>query len=262
MELIYVYGICDQPTDLISQSPKLGKEMSFLNLGSVQVLIDRVNPEIYNEATLSIKLQDLDWLAEKAQIHHHVIDSLFQEVSILPFKFGTIYQSLQSLTQALAPKVPEFYKTLIEMKDCQEWALRIYQMAPSCPETVTSHPDWQALEKSLMNASRGKAFLLQKKKANLQKKLYQDYQISQNDLLGNQLRSWCKAVIPGSLGQAQPSAERAACVGHWILLVQENGQTNIWKELKAQEKKLQNKGLSWHFEVSGPWPPYHFIPML
>ncbi|MEI7489963.1 MAG: GvpL/GvpF family gas vesicle protein [Bacteroidota bacterium] len=255
-ELIYVYCIAVNPPGLIDELKARG--LKSIEIGQFNVLIKNV-PEIeFSEENLKQNIADLRWLEANAREHINVIGMIMGYTSVIPFKFGTIFKTLESLEKFISVYSGSLLENFEFIKGREEWAVKIYCDRKALSKHIDELSETAAaLEKQIMASSPGKAFLLQRKKA---------------DLIENELDRICKergqsyfselAILSeaNSLNNLLPkevSGRDDTMILNASFLVNSDKVSHV-KDIfiKLGSREVNS---SFHIEITGPWPPFSFI---
>ena len=175
---------------------------------------------------------------ESAIAHDTVVRSLFDQTSLLPFRFGSVV-SEQQLRHYVATYKPALKKSFAHVRGCVQMDLRIIWQR--------SNPDLhQAVENEKQGP--GTAFL-EKKRRELGG---DEQQAAQKNELSDLLRNELGDVIRDQEIELRPSETAVlATVFHLV----ERVKTRRYQEI-VQETRNNRPDLK--IRVSGPWPPYSF----
>lgn len=175
---------------------------------------------------------------ESAITHDTVVRSLFEQTSLLPFRFGSVV-SEQQLRHYVATYKPALKKSFAHVRGCVQMDLRIIWQR--------SNPDsHQTVENEKQGP--GTAFL-EKKRREL---VGDEQQAAQKNELSDLLRNDLGDVIRDQEIELRPSETAVlATVFHLV----ERVKTRRYQEI-VQETRNNRRDLK--IRVSGPWPPYSF----
>ena len=103
-----IYAYC-----LINHHPKLPKvaetlNLKLLNYGHLHAVVKYVSEKGFSEENFKKNLSDLDWLNTNAREHVDVIYQIMENNTVIPFKFGTIFQIETSLEKFIS----DYYASL------------------------------------------------------------------------------------------------------------------------------------------------------
>jgi hypothetical protein len=255
-ELIYVYCIAADSPGLINELKS--RDLKFACIDGFIVLIKNVPENEFSEENLKQNIADLLWLEANAREHIRVIGMIMEFTSVIPFKFGTIFNSVESLEKFITVYSASLLENFDFIRGKEEWSVKIYchRQALSKHIDELSEPA-AALEKQIMASSPGKAFLLQRKKA---------------DLIQDEMDRICKKFGQSCFNELSKQSEANSLNNLLPKEVTGREDTMILNAafLVAKEKVPEFKGSatkfgsreadsSFNFELTGPWPPFSFI---
>jgi hypothetical protein len=257
-DLIYVY--C-----MIKNSPQqegdfLSGKVEFLSVEPYWVGVKFVSPDEFSEENLKKNLSDLAWIEVKTRDHIRVISGIMRNHTVIPFKFGTIFRSAESLQKFIQEYSSSLAANFHAIQDKEEWAVKIY-----CDKKVLNRQmselseDVKALEKQILESSPGKAFLLSRKKNELieqnigklmkinGQKCFEEYKnISHVSRINN--------LLPREVTEREDDMILNA-----VFFIDKTKAADFVRIADLQEGKYRSVGFS--FEVTGPWPPFSFVSL-
>ena len=124
----YVYGVVPSSGSTPSSwptavDPRYGIEL--LEYGPLAALVSRVPVSEYEEAPLQQRLEDLDWLEQAIRAHESVVEQALTTVTVVPFRFCTIYRSDDQVRELLAERGPAFAEALEWLAGRSEWGVKV-----------------------------------------------------------------------------------------------------------------------------------------
>jgi len=255
-DLIYVYCICDSPP-----GPSINIEtegLMCLLFDNFYVIAKYVSGSEYSEENLKENLSDIQWLETNAREHFRIISLVMENNTVIPFNFGTIYYTKDSLQKFIT----DYYGSLIEnfnnIKGKEEWSVKIYCDRRALIEKIDElSVEAAELEKQIMASSPGKAFLLKRKK---------------NELIENEMDRLCKnygqeyyegfqnlsaSTSLNNLFPKEFTGREDTMILNATFLVKKNNVDDFNNMAETLRKNNGNSGF--FIEVTGPWPPSSFI---
>jgi hypothetical protein len=268
----YLYGIIPateqgawRPGDVVGMgvapSGEDGEALEAITAGDLVAVVRRVPVAEFAPEALRAHAEDLSWLETMARRHNNVIDAVHRTRTILPAKFGCVYERAEDVRTALAEEHDALRDRLSWIDGCDEWGVRLYGDVATIRQRVDEEQErMRRLRGDAAAASPGRAYLLQHKLAEEQAGALDQVL----DDVASQAYTHCarharagqisRQLAASRIPPDQPSAEllRAAfLVPHtaadaFIEDVRQfaEGQPGLW------------------CEHSGPWPPYSFAAEL
>jgi hypothetical protein len=258
-QLVYLYCVTEK-------EPKL-KEVECLadNLHSVHHkglcgVAGNVEDSEFGEENLKRNLVDWEWVRAKATTHEKVIEGIMKDTCVIPFKFGTLFNTDDGLKTMLEVYGEEFKTILGKLKNKQEWGVKIYCDTQKLKSGLANRqPEILELENEIKSSPVGKAYLLKKKKAELieqavNKKINQCGRRSFALLKNLSSATRINRLLPKEVTEREDDMilNSAFLVG--------NDSVQDFVGL-AKSLKTQCKGAGFSVDCTGPWPPYNFCSL-
>ena len=255
-DLIYVYCILNKQPE--SEKYQQHSELNFLLMGKFYVAMKSVSPNEFSEENLKKNFACLPWIETNARDHIEVITAIMKGQTVVPFKFGTIFKSKESLKEFIDGYSLSLSENFEAIEGKEEWSVKVY-----CDKKVLGEQIFELsetvrmLEKQILESSPGKAFLLKRKKAELieqevgklmkinGQKCYEEYKNVSQDIRINNL-------LPRELTEREDDMILNA-----TFFVDKQNVNEFIHIANTQQEKYQSVGFS--FDVTGPWPPFSFI---
>ena len=237
-----------------------GKHPLFIEvIGGVAAVMAEVELDEFTGPEAIEKMTDLSWVAPRALRHEEVILAAMGQGPVLPVRFSTVFSSLAAAAESLLQH-QEGLKTFFKDIACkQEWILKGFANLPQARARLTA--ERLAAEKNqLEGLSPGKRYFFEQKT---------------KGAVDKETNFWLKGI-----GEKIETLARGASVGFNKCRVQSreaSGRSEemffhgalLLSELKVAELVAMvdtwnecQKVLGLQIELSGPWPPYHFAPLL
>ena len=261
---IYVYAIMEAgalalpPTGIDPERP-----VTALLVGNVQAVISVVRNDLFNEQVVRIGLENSNWLAAHVLAHQQVLDALVAtKQPVVPMRFCTIYPDIVELCDSLRRYNAAFSAELQRQRGKQEWGVKqivdIHALQTAIAEgqptlaAVAQDGEIERLRKQIAGMSTGAAFLLKKKMTNLIAERAQTIAFA---VAGETLRSLSDVAVD-SITSDLPKDRPEVCLNaaFWV-------ETARYGEFMEQLEQLAGAfgPVGIRYELSGPWPPHHFL---
>ena len=255
-DLIYVYCLLKKlPAGLPGMAQ--GKLHSITACG-FHVVVKAVSPDEFSEENLKKNLSDVQWLDINAREHIGVIGILMKQSDVIPFNFGTIFETEENLKKFITEYSGSLSDNLEYISGKEEWSIKIYCNLKVITEQIDELSTEAAdLEKQIMASSPGKAFLLKRKKADLiENELNRLLKIYGQEYF-NEIRDLSEDTTLNNLLPKELTGREDSMILNAAFLVLKEKSDVLTSVLASLQKKYQHLGLN--SEVSGPWPPYSFV---
>jgi len=255
-DLIYVYCISNSPLGMISDFESKG--LKSLMFDDFHVFVKGVPENEFSEENFKKNLSDIQWVESNARDHIRVISQIMECSTVIPFKFGTIYHSEESLKKFIDDYSDSLRENFRNIEGKEEWSVKIYCDRKILNEQIDELSKEAAdLETQIMASSPGKAFLLKRKK---------------NELIENEMDRLCKFYGQNYFDELRKLSESTSLNN--ILPKEFTGREDTMilnatflvhkkrvKDFNLIIEKFRRKDRDSGFiiEATGPWPPFSFI---
>lgn len=255
-DLIYIYCISNSPSELGDKLKSAG--ILSLAVESFYVFLKHVPESEFSEHNFKRNLSNMAWLESNAREHVGVISELMEQNTMIPFKFGTLFLTEESLKKFITDYSDSLTDNFLHIQKSEEWSVKIYCDLKALSEKIDELSEVSAeLEKQIMASSPGRAYLLKRKKT---------------DLIENEMNRLCKEYgqtyfnefenlsVATSLNNLLPkdfTGREDTMILNAVFLVQTNNVTDFNNTKENITKKDGNFGFK--IDITGPWPPFSFI---
>jgi len=260
-DFLYLYGVILTEELRASGIPNIlgidEKVVTTKIYKDLAAVITPVNAQNFSQEQIDLQLKDPDWLKEKAFHHHEVISIIHQHFTVLPMSFCTIFQNECNLESLLADQYDVIYQKLLTLKDKLEWNLKVFCNNEKALSFVQQHNEAVLdLRAQLASMPKGKQFLMKKKLEHLissqieveQSKWWSEIQQQLTSVVSeiNLRQNWGKEV----------TERKDEMIVNCDLLIDQGISESFMNKITDIEKSFEPLGCT--FQVTGPWPPYHF----
>ena len=255
-DLIYVYCISNNAPGLtLDMEPNVVKS---LKIEKFYVIVKFVSKSEFSEENFKKNLSDIQWVELNAREHIVVIRMIMESGTVIPFKFGTIYNSEASLKKFITDYSDSLIENFDNLAGKEEWLVKIYcDRKVLCEQIDELSEEAASLEKQIMASSPGKAFLLKKKKTELIenemnrlcKKYGQEYY--------DEFKILSEATYLNNLLPKDIVGREDSMILNASFLISKNKLAEFKNTVDVLKKKDGNSGF--FIESTGPWPPFCFI---
>ncbi len=255
-ELIYVYCISDSPLGHVSNMECIG--LKSLLLDDFYVIVKYVSESEFAEENLKKNLSDIQWLESNAREHIRVISMIMNYSTVIPFKFGTIYNTEDSLKKFITEYSGSLIENFNHIKGKEEWAVKIYcDRNALCEQIDELTAEVAELGKQVLASSPGKAFLLNRKKADLIENEMDRICKNYGQEYFDEFKNLSESTSLNNLLPKEYTGREDTMILNATFLVSKLKVGDFINTADTLRKKDLNSGL--FIEVTGPWPPFSFI---
>jgi hypothetical protein len=224
-DLVYIYGVGRYPSAAVTLPLGLEQATQLFRVDDLAAIVE------YGIDLTALQADDQRLLTAVLS-HDRVICDLFQQMTILPIRFGTQLASLDRLKAHIGSQYQSYQDKLTELDHKSEYQLKLV------PEAIAPSPPAENLS--------GRDYFLAKKQR------LQDHSMAQAQQQA-ELVSLCDRIrqtFPGAVNASHDDGTAKV----YILLASEEAQT-----LRQQATRWQAETVYWHLTLSQALPPYHFV---
>ncbi|PQB07509.1 hypothetical protein BST83_10310 [Polaribacter filamentus] len=250
--LLYVYCISNNP--LMVPSEIVSRGLKSLIFNDFNVLYKLVSESDYTENNFL----DIKWLETNSRKHMGVIIAAMEFGAVIPFKFGTIFNSKTSLKKFITDYSDSLVKNFKYIKEKEEYAVKIY-----CDRKVLLgrmgelSKEIESLDKTIAASSPGKAYLLKSKKTALLEDEMDKICSEYGQKYYNEFSHMSVSSNTANLLMKESSGRTDTMILNATFLVSNRSSDDFIK--KANDFANEDIHIGFCVETTGPWPPFNFI---
>lgn len=240
----YMYGIVstNQVVDSMFAGIEGLQERSVvysLPCGNLTAIVSKLTDPAFSPYMIRKSMRDNGWLKDQVRHHAGVLSEAKGLMTIIPLRFGTVFSSENGIRRFVETQRSKMMDTLSRLQDKSEFGIRVVCDA----ERVLSHAEFKGIVDQQKYSKDG-GLTLDAIMANVGRRIHAPL---------NEMAS--EAVSKGI--PAAPSTENMIVALNSTYLVPVVGEKNFRARVTTLAQEMRNFGVT--IEVSGPWPPYHFV---
>jgi hypothetical protein len=261
--VVYVYGVARvapgqarrplRLAGIVRQAP-----VEPLVDGNLVAFVSAVPSARFGASEFRAALNDADWLRDRILAHGKVLEELRARCDVVPFRFGTVYLDRAQATKAIGQHRAQLCLALDRIDGACEWGLKLYYDADKLRRHVeTAAVNIKSMRDALAQASPGARFFLQKRYA---KALADEMAI----VVARGVQRMRESLAPCVRDLADIALQPAAVHGRPATMAM-NATHLVAKQFLAQFRQTvadwqqEHAAHGFNHELTGPWPPYHFV---
>ena len=255
-ELLYLYCVTkDKPSTCDFRD--LGINVQPIYFQGTYALVSSVSPDDFSEDNLKKHLTDMSWVEKNIRLHEKVIEEIMKDQAVLPFKFGTIFESEANVEKLLKVNNIEFKAVLDHLAGKEEWGLKIYCDSEYFKDALCGE-DERIMEKDkeMASAGKGKAYLLKKKKDEIIKDILNEKISEYTKDCFESLKITAADTRINRLLPQEVTEKKEDMVLNAAFLINNKRIKEFKNVLACLKTEYADKGLI--LDCTGPWPPYNF----
>jgi len=259
----YLYGVVGGDGAL-PQLPAQGLavdgayEVELLVEGPLAGVVSRVSLQEFDEAALPERLADAAWLEQKIRAHEQVLECVLRETSIVPCRFCTVYRDEAELRRFLSERRGALQAALDRVQGRVEVGVKAFvDRERFVAGQANRNEAIRELEQRASRAAEGRAYLERRRLEQLVTSEVERLRSS----AAREIHPRLLALAGDGLTLAPQATEVSGRDDEMIF----NGAYLVGADGNAFEAALGSLAAEYRdagveFELTGPWPPYNFVP--
>jgi Gas vesicle synthesis protein GvpL/GvpF len=215
-------------------------------------VVSAVPLDEYGEEGLRRNLNHMDWLEEVVRSHESVLDSVLGHGPIVPMRVCTIYRSEEHVEEMLAERSAAFGDVLARLAGRSEWGVKVTADRDRVAETVRSGMGHVAGAK----AGAGGSYLGRKQQDMRLRDEVDEMLTAAAAESHARLEEWASAseLLPPQ--RRELSGYEGEMVLNGAYLVDDNRLEGFKRVVSELQEQYGGEGMV--FDLTGPWPAFHF----
>ena len=252
-DAIYVYGavLKGTPADVFARVSGIdpATEIRLVEGGDVAAITSVVSLEEFGSQVLEAKLRDPDWLEQKVQAHNTVLAAALGETTVLPFRFGAIYNGEEHVRAMLSERA-ELAPALSRLNGALELGVKGFLDGAVVRDRLSRSRGIDSGE-----ATGGRAYMERRR---LEQQLDDDVRAFAASCAE---ASHERLSAAASEARANPPQYQSDAAREMLLngayLVRADREDDFRRTVQGLEERFGDDGVT--YELTGPWPPYNFV---
>ena len=228
----------------------------FPNLCAV---LSEVRLEDFCGGAAELRMRDLAWVGPRALRHEAVVEEVMRHSPVLPARFGTLFSSQERLAEFVDRHGAAISQFLERVADQEEWSVRGLLDRKQAGRALTS-ASLAAQEAQLAALLPGRRYFEEQRiRARAEKELSLWLKETRRQV-ANHLRLQASDFCECPEVPREPPESGIEVVLNWAFLLPKSATPAFRARINQVNEKHAMGGLV--LELSGPWPPYRFVPPL
>ena len=251
--LVYIYAVLPRP---------IATDIKGINAQPVRWVVDNglaaavsdVPAEDFDEAPLNENVRDMAWLGPRAVAHQDVNARLHEQgEAIVPLAFGTVFRDDDRVKHLLHEQRSALAERLAAVRDRAEWVVSLHLLKePDAESVAMASPALQTLRDEIASSTPGRAHLLQRRLAELERDERRRLQAESAEQVVATLREIASDMYIEPL----PSDTVERPLVRASLLVSRADEAGFIARIERLQADWPEP--VYRLMLSGPWPPYRF----
>ena len=222
-------------------------------------IVSRVPLAEFGEEALRRNLNDLEWLERVARGHEAVLERALEGATIVPLRLCTIFEDDGAVRRMLADQRSTLVSALDLLTGHQEWGVKLIADRAALEAAArerSSEVDTPA--EDVGASSAGSAYLLRRREERQVREAADRLAVDVADEVHARLQDWASDAVLNPPQNRDLSGHEGEMLLNGAYLV-ETPKVERLREL-VSELQERYRDLGVRLELTGPWPPYNFVP--
>jgi len=258
-QVVYVYGVAAGTLDL-SEAPRGVEDARVVAVedDAMAALCSFVAARDYTGEPIEARAGDVQWVGPRATAHDAVLTWASDHVEVVPFTMFTLFSGTDAVRSMLRERRAPLSDALARVRGASEYTLRVFRShVPTDDRALAeSEPRIAELEKLAAEATPGQRYLLERKleKARREERSRAGAAVAAD--VASTLAAHSVETVRSPLPAPSDGDAGARAVLDASFLVKRDRVDELRAALGALVEQYEPRGF--RFELTGPWPAYHF----
>lgn len=229
-----------------------------LEYGGLAACVSRVPLAEFGEEPLRSNLNDLEWLERVARRHEAVLERALEAATIVPLRLCTIFDNEDGVRRMLDEQRPALTVALEQLADRQEWGVKLLVDRETLEAAARAQDEEEIADEELDTRSAGGAYLLRRRMERQVRESADRLAVGVAEDVHAQLQDWASDAVLNPPQNRDLSGHEGEMLLNGAYLV----ETPKVQRLRGliDELEERHRALGVRLEMTGPWPPYNFVP--
>ena len=161
--LVYIFCLTESPPSV--RNLTVTEDIHTIKVDSLYATVKHVSENDYSEVNIKANLNNEAWLDKNVREHLRIITAIMPDNAVIPFNFGTIYKSEESLREFVKTYLNSFSDTLLYLRNKEEWSVKVFCNKKIIVDNLAFlSQDISEIDTQIKNSTPGKGYILKKKR--------------------------------------------------------------------------------------------------
>lgn len=222
---------------------------------ALDAIVVDVSADMFLGDDAECRLQDVAWLRPYVERHEAIIREACVRDAVMPVGFGSVFSGQGALEQSIAAHAESVQAFVEHTRNCDEWSLRAWMSR----DTAVKHAETRIAREHRTSAGDGSAYLRARKLAGEAEAHAEQRAL---ELVEQCIEGLGSTIVDATERRAHSVTQDPDrwLVAHVALLIDRHARAECDAKLDEHAARLEAEGIE--LELSGPWSPYSFCPVL
>ena len=238
---LYVYGVVSASTQ--PEGTGIGsRPVELVSEGDVAALVSTVPADEFGESALRERLEDRAWLERTAREHEDTLERALAATAVIPFRLCTVYESREGLREFLSTHGAALAELLRRLDGRVELGVKAYFAEAAAPRD---------------EAQSGREYLLRRQRERDAAEEAARFKVECARASHERLAAAAEEARANPPQPPELSGRTEEMLLNGAYLVRRD-DGRLAEAVAELESLYGPRGVT--YEVTGPWPPYNFVP--
>jgi hypothetical protein len=251
-ELLWAYCV-------LRASDPAPADVQRLEAAGLAALVSPVPLAEFGSEPLRRNLNDLAWLEKVARHHEELLERAMAETTIVPLRLCTLYENEESVKRMLKREHDSLISALEHLAGRQEWGVKLLVDPHRLDEEARSGShEAAAMEEELDTHGSGGAYMLRRRLERHVRERADSLAAELAEQVHARLQDWAIDAVTRPPQNRELSGHEGEMLLNAAYLVEADRVREL-RDLVA-ELEERHRPLGARIALTGPWPPYNFVP--
>jgi len=247
----YLYGVVAADAAIESGEVVLVKE------GAVAGVVSPVSLAEFDPSALAERLGDAAWLERQVRVHEQVLEGVLESTAVVPCRFCTVYRTEEELRRFLSERGDDLTGALSRVAGRIELGVKAFIARERFATGGAMRNDTiRELAEHASRAEGGRAYLEKRRLEQLVTEELMRFKDEVAAQLHERLLAAADDGVQLNLQRPEMTGRDEDMLFNGAYLVADRARFE--RELGELAGRYRESGIE--FELTGPWPPYNFVP--
>jgi hypothetical protein len=259
-----LYLFCFARSDLVGEIEGTGVDgehplFAIRRLPDLCAIVSEVHLEDFCGPAAELQMQQLAWVGPRAFRHEAVVEQVMRHSPVLPVRFGTLFSSQESLAEFLDTHRQAISQFLERMANQEEWSIKCLLDRELAAQALMS-ASLAAQQEQLATLPPGTRYFQERRIRSAAERELSLWLSETCRQVASDLRKQASDFCECPVVHGEPPESGTEVVLNWAFLLPRSATAAFRSQIDQMNENHATRGLV--FELSGPWPPYRFVPPL